>query len=213
MVLFVLGFVLVSQASLAGQEKDTPKENNSIAALFDGIPADLRSKVKDNPVRIDRVNDWVQEKVTGKLKPIEIKMRVKEIYLPARSEDRTYTVLFSLEYAKVNVLGDEWEVSVHPAGPAPGGRFSFVGVSTADAEKLLDSKTILIQGRAKYVRLIGGSGSYGPFAEPRIGVSLEDVQVDGKTWTPAPFIGGFKGKKEGGLPPAKDKKAKKGADM
>jgi hypothetical protein len=50
---------------------------DSVAALFDGIPVELRSKVKNNSVRRDRVNDWLSENVTGKAKTIEMLMPVR----------------------------------------------------------------------------------------------------------------------------------------
>ena len=92
-------------------------------------------------------------------------------------------------------------------------------VSAADAEKLLEAKSVNIQGRVKGATLLGGSGSgglAGPFAEPRIYVALEDVQVDGKTWTPSTGDAGgplgLDGKKST-APPAKNKKGKKGDGM
>lgn len=189
-------------------DKEAPGQNkNSIKALFDGIPADLRTKVKSNPIRIDRANDWVQANVTDKGKTVEMQMGIKKVYCPARAMDGTYKVRLSLEPTKVNVLGDEWPVTLDRFTP-PGWAFSFVGVSMADAEKLLDSKTAVIQGKVKRAILLGRPGSDGPngssFGTPTILLILEDVHVNGKKWAPAPVPapdpppmgGGFgKGKK------------------
>ena len=57
LMVLVLGLAVGADGLASGQEK----EKDSIKALFEGIPADLRSKVRDNPVRCDRVNDWLQE--------------------------------------------------------------------------------------------------------------------------------------------------------
>jgi hypothetical protein len=69
--------VLVSNPLVSGQEKD--KDKMSLKSLFDGLPADLRAKVKHNPVRCDRVNDWLQENVNGKGKTIEMQVAVKKV--------------------------------------------------------------------------------------------------------------------------------------
>src|ERR1019366_4143872 len=80
----VLCLPLAFDRNAAGQEKD----KDSIKTLFDGIPADLRAKVRGNPVRCDRVNDWLKEHVNGKGKVVEIRLAVKNIST-SRSEDGT----------------------------------------------------------------------------------------------------------------------------
>jgi hypothetical protein len=76
---------LLSSGSAPAQQ---PKD--SIVALFDGLPADLRAKVQTNSVRRDRVNDWLDEHVNGKGKTIE--MQVPVIVRANRAKDRTYLV-------------------------------------------------------------------------------------------------------------------------
>jgi hypothetical protein len=107
-MLCVSCFVFSIEPQASGQEKDKQKEKNSIRSLFDGIPADLRAKVRDNPVRCDRVNDWLIEHVNGK-KTVEIQMGVKRVR-PYRAEDGTYRVELTLECPNLNILEDGWRV-------------------------------------------------------------------------------------------------------
>jgi hypothetical protein len=184
------------------------EERNTVKALFDGLPADLRAKVRDNPVRCDRVNDWLKDQVNGKGKTVEIRLFVKDV-LPYRSEDGTYRVHIKLVAANMQLLGDGWQVALGDynsrritSGPAeylpPGGNFSFSGVSSADAEKLADSKEVVIQGKVQEVLLPRFQRNSPDGAA--MSVILEEVQVNGKKWTPykapdVPFVGG---KKAGG---------------
>jgi hypothetical protein len=172
-----------------------PQDKNSIKALFDEIPKDLAAKVKDNPVRCDRVNDWLQEHVNGKGKTIEIRVEMKEVR-PYRKEG-AYLVYLTLAAPKLNFLGDDWRVHIGD-GVSPGrasANFTFEGVSTADAEKLVDLTHVSIQGKVKEVNLPRFSARFSKPAaplDPELRIVLEDVQVDGKKWTPykGPIIGG-----------------------
>ena len=107
LVLCVLSIALGSDGPVSGQEK----EKNAIKSLFEGIPADLRSKVRENPVRCDRVNDWLKENVNGKGKAIEIRLEVNEVFTLCSPKDETYLVRLTLASAKGSVLEDEWRVT------------------------------------------------------------------------------------------------------
>jgi hypothetical protein len=90
---------------------DPPKD--SIASLFDGIPADLRSNVRLNSVRRDRVNDWLADHVDGKGKTVELQLPVRVAAI--RSKDRTYTVAYT-----VGILG-KGKAKGPAFGPGAGG--------------------------------------------------------------------------------------------
>ena len=84
-------------------------------------------------------------------------------------------------------------------------RISFRGVKTADAEKLVEAKQILIHGRVKLVMISRQNSFRGDSAS--IIIPLEDVQVDGNKWAPylvdrtGGIVGGGKSKgKKGGTP-------------
>ncbi len=187
-------------AALCGQ-KDA---KDSIVALFDGIPADLRSKVKDNSVRRDRVNDWLGDHVNGKGKTIEIQLPV--LVTATRTKEGTYTIVVSLgrgkkkggvpgEFGgfgfgagdpKVAVLGDEWTLFLRfaPTDSAElWSQLELAGVSAADAEKLVELERATIKGNVQQV--FAGSGSV-------LRVILGEVQVDGKEMTPRKLEGGGK---------------------
>lgn len=187
----VLCLPLAFDGNASGQEKD----KDSIKTLFDGIPADLRAKVRDNPVRCDRVNDWLKENVNGKGKAIEVRLAVSEIITVRSPDEGTYLVHLSLAPAKGIVLEDTWRLyfrdHIHagPKGPfgRPGGSesrysFSFEGLSTAEAEKLVDTKQVVIQGKVQEAKL-GRSLGFGGGAAGTINFTLEDVRVEGKKWT------------------------------
>jgi hypothetical protein len=200
-------FILCVQCFSTPDKVAPGEERNTVKALFDGLPADLRAKVRDNPVRCDRVNDWLKDQVNGKGKTVELRLFVKDV-LPYRSEDGTYRVHLKLEAAKMQLLGDEWQVALgdynsrrDTSGPPPdyapqGYNFSFSGVSSADAEKLADSKEVVIQGKVQEVLLPRFSRNSAHGAA--MSVILEEVQVNGKKSTPykapdGPFVGGKKG--------------------
>jgi len=198
-----LGLPLVSDHNALGQEKDP------IKALFDGVPADLQV-IRANPVRCDRVNDWLAENVNGKGKTIE--MRV-EVY-PAnviRSKDGTYQIGLRLKDPAITILGGEWSVHLTNGFNVVDGtlyQLGFRGVKTADAEKVADARHILIQGKVKEVKVARVRN----VSKPAITVLLEEVQVDGSKWTPNPEQGGFEA--DGPLNPfrgAPKGKNKKGA--
>jgi hypothetical protein len=189
------------------------KEKNAVKTLFDGIPADLRAKVRDNPVRCDRVNDWLQDNVNGKGKMIEVRVELKEI-LPYR-RDAGYVVYLGVGETKLNLLDADWHVVLSDrklstaksvAFSSLNANFLFEGVNTVDAEKLADLKRAVIMGKVKEAKLSRINSS----TEPTLNIILEDVVVDGNKWTPFkgpggaggfadnPFGGGAKGKGKGG---------------
>jgi hypothetical protein len=183
LVMLCVSCVAFNMEPLAsGQGKDKEKEKNSIKSLFDGIPVGLRAKVKENPVRCDRVNDWLQENVNGKGKTIEVQVEVKQVK-PYRAKDGTYSVDLTLAFAEAKLLETEWQVFLGDRKREPGYspiNFVFEGVSAADAEKLADAKHVTLQGKLQEVALPRFS-----YAKPvwgAINVVLEDVHVDGKKW-------------------------------
>ncbi len=176
------------------------KEKNAVKALFDGIPADLSAKVRDNPVRCDRVNDWLQDNVNGKGRSIAVRVELKEV-LPYR-RDNGYLVHLCLVESKLNVLDADWHVVLSDRKlslaatrslPSVGGyaTFSFEGVGTADAEKLADLKHVTIMGKVKEAKLsrlnreMPTDGAAGGKSPPTLSIILEDVLVDGNKWTPS----------------------------
>jgi hypothetical protein len=182
-VLLSLSFFAVDSSGLAsGQEKDKEKEKNPIKALFDGVPADLRSKVKNNAVRRDRVNDWLKEQVDRKGKTIEIHIGVRNVGA-TRSSDGTYVVRLELREAIVNVLEDQWLFYLSESEQGEGNVFSFMGLNSADAEKLADLKKVVLYGKLKEAKLLPNAPRTGG-GSPVISIVMEDVQVDGKKWTP-----------------------------
>lgn len=182
-LLLSLSFFAVESSRLAsGQEKDKEKEKNPIKALLDGVPADLRSKVKNNPVRRDRVNDWLKEQIDGKGKTIEIHIGVREVRA-TRASDGTYVVRLELRETIVNVLEDQWLFYLSESENGERNVFSFMGVSSADAEKLADLKKVAVYGNLKEAKLLPNAPRTGG-GSPVIYIVLDDVQVDGKKWTP-----------------------------
>ena len=147
--------VLGSLVPASGQDKQDP-----LAALFVGLPADLRANIGTNSVRRDRVNDWLSEHVDGKGKTVEL--RIPVTVTAVRGADKTYTVQFTMRNrffggegqlagralsAAVTVLGDTWPILLRDGSGSidrSGYRsnFGFVEVSTEDAEKLVELKEI-----------------------------------------------------------------------
>jgi hypothetical protein len=185
---------LEPSAALCG-EKDAKDATNSIVALFDGIPADLRSKVKNNSVRRDRVNGWLRDHVNGKGKTIELQLPVRVTAILSKEE--TYTIVVSLvnkgggfggfagDGPKVAVLGDEWPIFLTFAAKDPpdspnSTQLELAGVSVADAEKLVELDRAKIKGN---VQLVG-------VTENSVRLILEDMQVDGKKMTARKLQGG-----------------------
>jgi hypothetical protein len=197
LVLFVFCAMLGSLVPASGQDKQDP-----IAALFEGLPADLRANVGTNSVRRDRVNDWLGEQVDGKGKTVELRIAVT--VTAVRSADKTYTVQFATRNRllggegplagrkplAVAVLGDTWPVLLRDSSGF-GGNFGFVGVSTADAEKLVELKEIQIQAKVKHAHVNSDD----------ISLTLEDVSVNGMKLTPRMVSTKNKGKGFGGGAP------------
>jgi hypothetical protein len=185
------------------------KDKEAIKGLFDGIPMDLRAKVKDNPVRCDRVNDWLHENVAGKGKIVGLTLSVAKVN-PIRDKSGAYSIYLAVAPSSVNVLSDDWKVSFHDNGAfAREYQFTFEGVSTADAEKIADAKHVHFQGKVKYVSL-----ARFPNPASNMRIVLEDILVDGKKWTSSgdgpggPAFFGGKGKPFGGDDGGKTKKVK-----
>lgn len=202
-------FVMATCVTCFAKPTNQPeKDKEAIKVLFDGIPMDLRAKVKDNPVRCDRVNDWLRDNVGGKGKIIGMTLAVEKVY-PNREKVGVYSIQLAVAPTVVNVLSDDWKVSFHDNGAfAREYQFNFVDVSSADAEKLADAKHVHLQGKVKYVLL-----SRLPNPQPSIRIVLEDILVDGKKWTSSdgpsgPAIFGGKGKPFGGDDGGKTKKIK-----
>jgi hypothetical protein len=183
-----------------GQE---PQE--SLAALFDGIPADLRTKVRNNLVRRDRVNDWLRDNVSGKGKTIEFRVPLR--MGGKRSNDGTYALIASVGTAgkgfggaatttgfpgggkkgtgavaalaapKINVLGDEWNLDLHVGDQAASltNQFDLNGVNAADAEKLVDLEHALIKGKIREVQLSSATA---------VRLVLDDALLEGKKMSP-----------------------------
>jgi hypothetical protein len=185
--------VLPGVPAAAQQKQQKP---NSVASLFEGLPADLRAKVKTNAVRRDRVNDWLQEHVNGKGKIIAVCVPAQ--ITPRRAKDGTYNVAidFGTSFRVVNILGDDWALELNgpavlvPKAAKGGGKgfggkgmfsgrgFRFMGVSSADAEILADLKEVTIQGKVERVMLLPVFGDIG------ISLILDDIRVEGKKLTP-----------------------------
>lgn len=155
------------------------KQKQTVIALFDGLPMDLRSKIKDNPVRCDRVNDWLKDNVADKGKSIEINLAVERVN-PVRDKDGMYDVQLAVQPTIIGVLDSNWVVNFSDHGISSREyQFYFSGVTPADAEKLADSKHVKIQGKVKSAYL-----SRFPTPQPNMRIVLEDVLVDGKKWNP-----------------------------
>jgi len=182
---------LLSPGTANTPESVQEKDKNSIQSLFDGIPADLRSNVLGNRVRRDRVNDWLQENVNGKGKPVQLHVSL-HVIVPRRVDDGTYWTFLTLDDIAVKILGDngivrvmganDWTSTVNPRFLGNRTSFEFEGVSAADAEKLADVKQATIQGKvmeAKLEPIIPNDSP--PYC---LGLILQDVQVNGKAFTP-----------------------------
>jgi hypothetical protein len=199
-------FPIAADRNALGQEKDP------IKALFDGVPVDLRAKVKQNPVRCDRVNDWLAENVNGKGKIIEMRLEVGPAGVD-RSKDGTYLVGLRVKDPTVAVLDDEWSVHLTNGFNLIQGsiyQLGFRGVKTADAEKIADAQNIVFRGKIKEIKLPRIRSK----SKTAILVVLEDVELNGSKWMPyqepgaeggGPFgadpFGQKKGKSKKGGPP------------
>ena len=170
----ILGGVGV-RFDLAAQEK----EKNSIKSLFEGVPEDLRSKVKDNAVRRDR--SMIGHGKCQQQKPVEVSVNVTTVRT-MRNSDGTYAVRVVVADVKAHALENDWQVYL--SDDVKGQGFSFVAVGAADAEKLIDSKKITLQGKAKEIKLLPNRPGIGGSASPVINIILEDVRIDGKAFTP-----------------------------
>lgn len=170
---------------------DRNSTDKTFAALFKNVPEDLRANVIDNPVRIDRVDDWLRAEIPNQSKVITVPMDVQEIFYPGR-KDGIYSVRVRCANVKVNVLGSTWEARVTDSPFSPSHwNFSFEGVTMDEAEKFWGTKSVTVKGKVKLAYLRGGTSlnrglteSKGPFAQPSIGIILEDVQLDGRNWAP-----------------------------
>jgi hypothetical protein len=168
-------FVSAITLPVSAQDK-----KDSVAALFEGVPADLQTNVRANSVRRDRVNDWLIENVDGKGKVAELDMPVS--VNAVRDADKTYRVYITKQSTaaeaaamNVSVLGAKWPVLIRDGkGAGSSDDFGFTGVSAADAEALVELKHVHIQGKVKTARVLSGG----------IMLTLEDVLIDGKKLTP-----------------------------
>jgi hypothetical protein len=174
--------ILVSLGPSLGQEKEKDKAKTSIQSLFAGLPADLQKKVKHNPVRCDRVNDWLVENINGKGKVIEMKVSVEKVR-PIRNKDGSYYIELKLVYPTIELLGDEWSVYLsdrpHPRSAFPI-NFVFDAVSAKDAERLADSSEVVVHGTVREVTLPRFSAK--PASLGSISIALTDAQIDGQKW-------------------------------
>lgn len=203
LVLGAACFAFAPYVSVIAQDKD----KNTIKSLFDGVPDDLRSNVASNPVRCDRVNDWLEEHVNGKGKVIEVSLRVANV-ITDRTKDKTYRVFMDVSPTNLHVLDDDWQIRyAHKPGDFGGAyNFSFEGVSTAEAEKLIDVKHFTLKGKVNAAFLSRNNNRQFGGEHSTIRVFLEDVEVDGKKWNP--YVAEVK--KGGGAGPGLSKKGKKG---
>lgn len=161
------------------------QEKNTIRALFEGTPEDLRARVKENAVRRDRVNDWLSEHVNGKGKTIEVEATV-DLVRTTRNTDGTYAVKIHVAHVKAHALENDWQAYL--SDDAKGQGFSFVAVSAVDAEKLIDTKKVVVQGKVKEIKLLPNRPGIGGSAVPVINVVLEDIRIDGKAFTPPTIL-------------------------
>ena len=214
-VSFVLVLGLVGLAR--GQDQSgRDKEKNTLQSLFDGIPKDLSAKVQPNPVRCDRVNDWLQDNVNGKGRSIEVTIELQDV-LPYRQENG-YRVHLALKESKLNLLDADWELRLADPTNAEmilrravvgAKNFSFDGVNAVDAEKLVDMKKVAIRGKVKEAKISRLNSS----TAPAITIILEDVLVEGNRWIAyqGPAVGNPFGKAKGGENPIQKGKGKGGA--
>jgi hypothetical protein len=133
----------------AGEKKSTLK--STIPRLFEGLPADLQTKVRSNPVRRDRVNDWLREHVEGKGKTIEVAFPAR--VTAERDSDGTYQVGFELNDVMINVLGDEWRLQLLDGVPKQASVIGFMHVNPAEAERLADLKQFNLRATVKRATL------------------------------------------------------------
>jgi RNA polymerase sigma factor (sigma-70 family) len=161
-------------------QRSQDKEKNSIAALFDGIPPDLRSKVQGNSVRGERLNDWLQQNVDGKEKVVKFKVPLRKVGA-YRNDDGTYVVHLELHDDSVRLLGGTWSIVAALENQDDVSDFCFQKVSPADAERFVDAKGITIQGTVKRVAATANADWQAPYS---ILLTLSDVRVDGKAFTP-----------------------------
>jgi hypothetical protein len=99
----LVAFCVACASLLSSGSTPAQQPENSIAALFDGLPGDLHAKVQNNSVRRDRVNDWLVDHVNGKGKTIEMQVPVR--VLAKRAKDRTYLVAVTIGAGKGFVGG------------------------------------------------------------------------------------------------------------
>jgi hypothetical protein len=193
--------LLSSGAAPAQQPKDT------IPALFDGLPADLRAKVQYNSVRRDRVNDWLSENVNGKGKTIDMQVPVK--VLAKRAKDGTYLVAVTVGTGtgffkggkapkgppaggggfagfgakggtRVNVLGDEWSLALSVGGGKDSNDFWPNQLELAGVNVADAEKLVDLAEATVKGKIIEVSLA----SEESLRIVLGDVTVDGKKMTP-----------------------------
>lgn len=114
----LVAFCVACAALLSSGAVPAQDPHDSIPALFDGLPADLRAKVKWNSVRRDRVNDWLGENVNGKGKTIEMQVPVK--VLAKRAKDGTYLVAVTVSPGPIFKGGKATKGFGGAGGPPPG---------------------------------------------------------------------------------------------
>jgi hypothetical protein len=183
-----------------------PPAKDAVVALFDGIPAELRTKVKTNSVRRDRVNDWLSENVTGKGKTIEMLMPVR--VGAKRAKDGTYLVVVTVgtspalkggkatkggilggggpagfgvpSSTKLTLLGDDWSLDLNLGGK--------------DSAELIMPNLLELAGVSgadaeklcdlTEATVKGKIHELKLVGETYLRLVLSDVQVDGKKMTP-----------------------------
>jgi hypothetical protein len=190
----------VGKAPVSAQEKDT----NSVQSIFDGCPAGLTTKALFNRIRRDRVNDWLQENFNGKSKVVQLQVPMHVV--ATRAKDGTYVISLRNDGIAAKVFGETWLVQANgenegaqrgfqfPFG-ANGPRFVFEGVSAVDAEKLTDSRTVTIQAKVKEATLAPQNQGPDEDSPPYyLRLVLEDVQLNGKAYTPRKMAPLSKGK-------------------
>lgn len=197
--------ILVAAVFAGASPPDRPKAQkteNSVEALFDGIPQDLCAKVRDNPVRCDRVNDWLQENVNGKGKMFDTRVDLQEV-IPYRRENG-YLMHLVLKETKVRLLDADWVLHLGdhklPASGKSFGssalsyHFSFEGVSAAHAEATCDMKSVAVKGRVKEAKI----SRLHTAATPTLSIVLEDVTIENNRWAPYKAPTGLRGGADGG---------------
>ncbi len=178
-----------AKAFILQQEKD----QHSVQSLFDGSPAGLCTKALTNRIRRDGVNDWLQENVNFRGKVVQLHMPI--FVIPTRDKDGSYVIRLKNAAAGVKVFGETWYVQAIGESEVarwnlqlPFGTnatcFAFKGVSAADAEKLTDTNPATIHGKVKEATLAPQKRGEEESPPYYLRLILEEVQINGKAFTP-----------------------------